>query len=47
MPATARHILELTLLIAACRLGGVELHGDSSYRKGTPAETHQNVNPRI
>jgi len=33
MRPTARHILELVLLLAACRLGGVDLNADSGHRK--------------
>jgi hypothetical protein len=33
MRPTTRHILELVLLLGACRLGGVDLHADSGHRK--------------
>ena len=39
MRPSARHILELVLLLAACRLGGVDLNAHSGHRKAqsTPA----------
>ncbi len=47
MRPTARHILELTLVLMACRLGGVNLHGDSGYRKAACAVTCvAEVNPQ-
>lgn len=39
MHPTARHILELMLVLVACRLGGVDLHGDSGYRKASQTVT--------
>ena len=33
MRPTTRHILELVLLLAACRLGGIDLNADSGHRK--------------
>ena len=39
MHPSARHILELTLVLMACRLGGVDLHGDSGHRKAASAVT--------
>lgn len=47
MYPTTRHILELTLVLIACRLGGVDLHGDSGYRKASSAVTFlATTNPR-
>lgn len=37
MQPTARHILELALILAACRLGGIDLGVESAPRKGTIA----------
>jgi hypothetical protein len=41
MRPTTRHILELVLLLAAGRLGGVDLNADSGHRKADSSPVMQ------